>query len=769
MAVAASAGAEQATRPVTASDCVKVHYLYRDYGAPSITVNPQGTYAAYLVKAPNLDTNQNDIELYVRALPGGQNETSRRLSTDVAFSQMHWLRDGRHLALLMRQNAHIAVGSIDTETGAREVLASTDSDIEEYSIDRDGNTLVYTTDVPAQELHPHSEEEIRRGYRIPNEGNPAAGQVHQSMFQEKNLFLVRRLPDGKWSSPEQLSLRHPLTGKLETRILCTDRFALSLSPDGRKLLMTLPGLDLRADLDTSNWPKNWLDSPNIQNHLTQGTPLMIPALLDLDSRRVSIPMETPYVDSGALWAPDGQSLLMSAMSPVGSSWEDQDRKAGIASHYPFHLWHVNLGNGLVQQVLPGSVQELLSYDGHRVLLSTADRTIEILENIKGAAWGKISEFRIPVEDFHGDSGLAVSGDYLLAGYQNTTTPPEIILYKHGDHQVQVIDRLNPEFDHLTLAPSRLVSWQTPEGKLMEGLLILPTSYVSGQRYPLVIQTKAGRGQFLCDGGEYHMPSFAPQPLANDGIAYLVSLGGDDSSAYPKGYPGGIAEAVFYSDVWDSAVSSLYKDGIIDKNKVGIIGFSRTGWSVEYALSHAATQYKAATVADNVQYTFAEYWFDHSNVYARGADAMYGGPPYGSTLKNWMQYSPSFNLEKIHTPLLMEAMGYGVREDRAGSTPFNLIPRYEALIGLTRLGKPVEMYYYPDEDHEPNHPQARLASLQRNIDWYRFWLQGYERPNPQDPDQYKRWEYLRELQGADDKATAKSEERATVPIKGDICK
>jgi hypothetical protein len=38
--------------------------------------------------------------------------------------------------------------------------------------------------------------------------------------------------------------------------------------------------------------------------------------------------------------------------------------------------------------------------------------------------------------------------------------------------------------------------------------------------------------------------------------------------------------------------------------------------------------------------------------------------------------------------------------------------------------------------------ARIASLQRNVDWFRFWLQDYRRPNPEDPDQYARWELMR---------------------------
>lgn len=55
---------------------------------------------------------------------------------------------------------------------------------------------------------------------------------------------------------------------------------------------------------------------------------------------------------------------------------------------------------------------------------------------------------------------------------------------------------------------------------------------------------------------------------------------------------------------------------------------------------------------------------------------------------------------------------------------------------------------PNESHQPDDPKARLASLQRSVGRYRFWLQSYERPDPADPDQYKRWEHLRDLQDAD---------------------
>ena len=161
-----------------------------------------------------------------------------------------------------------------------------------------------------------------------------------------------------------------------------------------------------------------------------------------------------------------------------------------------------------------------------------------------------------------------------------------------------------------------------------------------------------------------------------------------------------------------------------------------------------THYSAATAADNVNYSFSEF--------AIGAligldpqidSSMYGGPPLGSTLANWLRYSISFNLDKIDTPLLMEQMGYGNQFNRPHSPPIFVTLPFETFAGLNLLHKPVEMYFYPEEEHEPDQPLARLANLQRNLDWYRFWLQGYERPNAADPDQYKRWERLRSLQDA----------------------
>jgi hypothetical protein len=46
------------------------------------------------------------------------------------------------------------------------------------------------------------------------------------------------------------------------------------------------------------------------------------------------------------------------------------------------------------------------------------------------------------------------------------------------------------------------------------------------------------------------------------------------------------------------------------------------------------------------------------------------------------------------------------------------------------------------EHVLSNPAARAISQGGTVDWFRFWLQGYEDPNPAKAAQYEHWEALR---------------------------
>jgi hypothetical protein len=424
------------------------------------------------------------------------------------------------------------------------------------------------------------------------------------------------------------------------------------------------------------------------------------------------------------------------------------------------MFSVNIENGATRELL-NHVANM--YEGPLAVTETGDVIARVSKDTiariveRGTEWEEQSHFLIPIKNLYRFAQIASNGVYVVGDSQSTSTPPALFLYRRGDSSVSVFSNLNPQFDHLILAPIKNVTWTTSTGATINGLLFEPPDYRTGQTYPLVIHTKLEVGQFLCDTGESHYPSFAPQPIADSGIMYLIrswpegNAPGSDVPFFPKDYPGGIAEAAFQMDIWDSAVKSLSAAGLVDPKKVGIIGFSRTGWYTEFILAHSTIPYRAATITDNVTYGLGEYWLLRDEAAHRVSETMYGGPPYGASLSAWRAYSSSLNADKIRTPVLMEEMGYGQPYDNINAPPLGLAMHFELFTALHRLHNGVEMYYYPNEEHQPNHPKARLATLQRNLDWYRFWLQGYQRPDPEVTSQYVRWH---DMQGSRERQSDK---------------
>ena len=118
--------------------------------------------------------------------------------------------------------------------------------------------------------------------------------------------------------------------------------------------------------------------------------------------------------------------------------------------------------------------------------------------------------------------------------------------------------------------------------------------------------------------------------------------------------------------------------------------------------------------------------------------MYGAPPFGKGLEAWMKEAPGFHLNRVETPLLVGALG---GDDGVSDIMFE----WELYASLRMQNKPVDLMYIPDGHHSLQKPLERLASQQTNVDWFRFWLQGYEIPDPAKAAQYRRWEGLRKLQ------------------------
>lgn len=82
---------------------------------------------------------------------------------------------------------------------------------------------------------------------------------------------------------------------------------------------------------------------------------------------------------------------------------------------------------------------------------------------------------------------------------------------------------------------------------------------------------------------------------------------------------------------------------------------------------------------------------------------------------------------------------------------DLTSEWEWFVALGLQKKPVELVDIPDAAHLLERPRQRYVAMQGLVDWFRFWLQDYEDPDPAKKAQSLRWEHLRELRNADAQA------------------
>jgi hypothetical protein len=225
------------------------------------------------------------------------------------------------------------------------------------------------------------------------------------------------------------------------------------------------------------------------------------------------------------------------------------------------------------------------------------------------------------------------------------------------------------------------------------------------------------------------------------------VGGPDNEI--AGELGTSREGRTYAAGLEGAMKHFTVLGLADRNKVGIIGFSRSGWIVLSMLTNPETHFAAAEVADNIDGGYFQYVLADSAV--RTFDEVEkGAPPFGRGLEVWAREAPGFKVENIRTPLRMEL----------DSGPISLILlHWEMFSNLRHLGKPVELSVVPDIEHGTHvlqNPAQRLASQGGTVDWFTFWLKGEEDGDPKKVDQYIRWRRLR-LQMSQNKVSADREE------------
>ena len=326
----------------------------------------------------------------------------------------------------------------------------------------------------------------------------------------------------------------------------------------------------------------------------------------------------------------------------------------------------------------------------------------------------------------------VGAGEMICEVEHPSEPPALFAFDLNRHTSVKLYDPNAELRRKAYPRVDRLVWSNSEGLSTRADLVYPPAYRRDTRYPLVI-TQYGDGGFLRGNTGNENPVFA---YAKSGFLVL-NYRQTQSGLLPPGLSFiQRMERLYYGNRWeisiqdslDIVIQDLSDRGLVDPSRVAYTGLSGGANQIDYALANGR---RIAAVITSTCCTGPGMWADDplNPDFYRWMDLE--NPAIDSSRAKWSAVSPELHVEDIHAAILANV----AENERFG------FQTLWALMGYAH--KPMETYIYEGEHHVKSQPEHISAIQHRNVDWLRFWLQGYEDPDPAKTEQYARWRRMRD--------------------------
>jgi dipeptidyl aminopeptidase/acylaminoacyl peptidase len=751
--------------------------LFEGDSLVSSAFSPDGVYFIVNTERGRLDLNRPETILRVFRTEDvktflGESHRTEEPSPIWTFSQstckngpivsnVRWLADSAGIAFLAKtasESKRLIVADLKTKT--IHPLTPESQDVTAFDI-RDANHAVYTVLSPeiGQRLNAEANavSVVGTGRDLYNIIFPGDSHSEMQNFDRSELWAI--LAGERFRVDDKKSGR-PLT------IYSTGEQALALSPDGRSVVTALPVNAIPAAWETLYPPRypflRSRISPHEQNieEFSGFGYLNEYVLIDLSKQMVNQLTNAPigrdigWTDAGvvhAAWSANQHLILLSnTFIPLGSSKVHEEMNRPCVAVFDLVGHTLTCLDRVKGQIGGDSKQELRQITSARFYPDDDGRILLSYVSFPGGSAGHTTYARSADGPWKSENSAELQDRPIEVRIkQGLNDPPLLVALDAITKTSRVIWNPNPQLKDMDLGEASIYNWKDKTGQSHTGGLYKPPRYVPGHHYPLVIQTHGFfRNQFIPSG--LFPSAFAARELAGAGIIVL-QVSDIEGCGTRLGSP---EEATCAVATYEAAIEQLTRDGLIDPGNAGIVGFSRTSYYVMHALTTTTLHFKAASISDGFNGGYFQYLTTvdlNHNANTRETDVVIGSRPFGEGLRQWLERSPEFNVNKVTTPLQVVAL------NRA-----TVLLVWEPYAELRALNKPVDLFVLPTGTHILSNPAGRMASQGATVDWFRFWLQDYEDPDPSKAEQYKRWRELRKMQEENDAKDKAAKEKAAAP-------
>ncbi len=323
--------------------------------------------------------------------------------------------------------------------------------------------------------------------------------------------------------------------------------------------------------------------------------------------------------------------------------------------------------------------------------------------------------RLVMDPHHYGTPLgAPDTDRLLVTRESFRDFPDLWLADAGFGHLTRLSDANPQEADYRWGSAELVSWTSAAGQPLQGILYKPDGFDPSRRYPMIVTFYERSSDQLHRYQE-------PGPGTSISRSFYVSRGYlvfVPDIPYRVGHPGqSVVDAVV------PGVRSLLAKGFVDPARVGLQGHSWGGYQVAYLVTHSDLFTAAEAGAAVVNMTSAYGGIRWGSGASRMSQYEEGQSRIGRTLWNgldlYLENSPLFSADKVHTPLLL------LHNDKDTAVPWE--QGIEMFLALRRLGKPVWLLDYNGEEHGLRKEADRLDWTERMQQFFDHYLKGAPPP------------------------------------------
>ena len=257
----------------------------------------------------------------------------------------------------------------------------------------------------------------------------------------------------------------------------------------------------------------------------------------------------------------------------------------------------------------------------------------------------------------------------------------------------------------------MVRWKSQDGAEIEGVLHKPADFQAGRRYPLLVVIHGGPTGVSRPVPYSNGVGYYPIDLWLARGALVLEPNYRGSAGYGEKFRSLNVRNLGIGDAWDvlSGIDQLVADGLVDRNRVGAMGWSQGGYISAFLTTKHADRFKAISVGAGISNWMTYYVNTDIHPFTR---QYLKATPWDDP-KIYADTSPMTYIKSAKTPTLIQ---HGDQDQRV--PPPNAFELYQ---GLRDQNVPVQLVLFKGFGHPLNKPKANRAAMQQNFDWFNKYL------------------------------------------------